>query len=764
VPKVVDSRNAATSEQLLAVALELAAHLIRNKQYPRDFVVNYISSLFGTWLLGHLIAFVPGAGKFIGFDAKVRNILTRFPSLDDDAQLLVLKETWPMLKKLTSLLPGPEVGSLQLTCQSPEVLDQFMTLFKDVLPAGHSFLQQYPNGCQLAGHSRLVKQCLTAMPFHDFNIGSTEALQFLSDPKLIEHLTLAYKLGKEKSLSRANKTILLETYSLLCQRVAKIKLFGVMHSSMSLSIGVKKITSIIGQMFVLLLQGNMAERIFGDVTLQLNKSVHKKMILTQVEELYNLSLPDLDRYADMLQKLEDDSIPWARYIDTALALVFPMFVMLWLYSPVLDVDGWSNWLATLMMPILFRLLSSTIRVLHSTLGKIRPTSFYLGQVDSWLEQALLLTEQNPLLKAKLQLTQINMTNDWDLIQYEITPIVRDRHEQESLSLMLFILQLFDQHHIDYTVVGRSDSQAKVSKVASVFVLASDLYTAFGSMLGSQGQNVLQFATQLQRYYQKLPYLKKAKTVLVNAKTTGYLGGFWENDLADNNLQFDLEFTEQIKLTSEILTLYNVYQHGTKYTLTIPASDEGVTTLENYLKPFIPAKLETDQSWPEIDDPRASSTSSKRSKGKKTRIAGADSTPPSRPATRVSSIRLSSWQAERLQVNSANRNVYMIDGTQHYRNPIYVTCTIQKERFSSPYTAERIYETVSIARYARPKDQAGLFAIDGALEVKILGSKGQGNVRCRAERFVECNTTGCRLYVVDTIIEDGHGIRTSRKKK
>ena len=781
MPTEVETRQQATAEQLSAMTRQLLKQLIRSKQAPMDFLGNYLFSLVLTKLVWCMLSQITlvrhlNDGR-AAYDANIKSIASY--SMNDQYQVMM------QYRKAFSYVP-----SLPEKCNDKRGFDILMHQFSNALPGGHAYHTQYPPEGIAKRSSVILNKYLTNYPLEDAEIAQPFK-NLLNSTKTRDMMRTAFKHEKSKIISIKGKAALLNAYNYLCKKVNIIELLGDMHAHSQLYDVVRAVGHMIVQTFFLLAQGNMPAKLLPSVSFPLQVSPEKRITLSTVDALNNLNENEMAQYYVALCKLKQHSISWDKIFNRVLGMLLPILTVLLLFTRSKNL---MYSLGSLFMPIIFSLISATKQQLFSLLGSLKPTQYYVNIAKDWLGSALLL---DSTLSEQVSLTKIDghdisanlsddglqnhalqddieLTFDWDQIQFEISPVnapSQDINPQSILAMMLVIIKMLERFNIDYIVVGK-----KSEEVAAVYVRVADVYDKFSSSIGRKGRSVQQCRELLEIEYKKMTRRLRVEGLLNSFKSDNLILAYWLFDCPGLNLKCVFNIPDGIKLSSDFIKDNDLgLDVGSYYVNLFGMNDDDVMNrLESIFQKInelrIAARAARAAEIARL--PRPSRTiHPMQSRGllshrqkKHLKAANPRPTISSEVSTRddVNTDAVPCWSVGEHQYSASDNNVYMIQGTQTYTNPLYVVGDISPYRFKSPYTALRVNDVIKTARYARPRDQAGLFAIGGALEVKVLGQHAQGDVRCRADRYYDASNSGSRLYVVNKIIEGSHGPRTQKK--
>ncbi len=455
------------------------------------------------------------------------------------------------------------------------------------------------------------------------------------------------------------------SYNFLCEKVGLIKFLVSLNLTKYALTCVNNLCRLIMCLFILLAQGNISEKMFGTLSLELQLTSTKKRSLENMTDLMSLNASDAELYLKALQALERESIPWQRYWDRAIAIVLPMIIMLFLFTDMDDLSG-AYWLGSFIMPIFFTLLKSTIRQLHHLAGSLKPTQYYVNAVESWLQTALLLSPATPVFNNVISLTKIEISHDWEQIQFEIVP--KDTQSGSILKIMLLIIKMLEHFKIDYIVVRK-----KHKTVAAIYVRAADAYASLASSIGGMGSSVQQFNTLLAMNYEKLQCRTSIeKNVLNPFRRNKTIMAYWWNETHDRTLECDIKFFEEISLDATFMSKNNIMVNQGIYTFKMLIGAHVFPQLEKILveiKEMISQPIMMSSSAPKATSAYSFSI---RKRVEPQAVAG-----PRGGASVAEKPKVidPTWSIGRHTHRASDENVHMIRGTEYYKNPIYVVGTI-----------------------------------------------------------------------------------------
>jgi hypothetical protein len=192
MPKKVNTNAEATHEQLLAVAMQLAGQLMRSKQYPRDFVVNYISSLLGTWLAGQVFSQIPKVGMLASTPGKLTSILSRINDMPTREQKIIAEGFESSFLGKIGFLDS----KISAECNTSIGFGTILAYFKNALPDGHAYLTRFPLDTILQGSSQNLKHYLNEFPIEDTRL-IVSLKKLLTTSEVRDVMTQVFKLGKK---------------------------------------------------------------------------------------------------------------------------------------------------------------------------------------------------------------------------------------------------------------------------------------------------------------------------------------------------------------------------------------------------------------------------------------------------------------------------------------------------------------------------------------------------------------------------------------
>tara|TARA_R110000868_G_scaffold84822_6_gene238955 strand:- start:26288 stop:28420 length:2133 start_codon:yes stop_codon:yes gene_type:complete len=442
-----------------------------------------------------------------------------------------------------------------------------------------------------------------------------------------------------------------------------------------------------------------------------------------------------------LSKYKDASTPWPKYLAIIFLCILPVVLIDTLRAFHVSEDGF-DWSGVLVV-LLAALFKQSMQFAHSKLLVERNLKSYSAATETVFKKMMSCDEFGELNQL-VKIEKIEMLPDWEQIQFCVSVRHPKLSSGASSSCLLFeLVELLESYGVHCLCLR---GQASVD---AVYVKVSDVYNTFCTYLGYESSKAKSFAKQAKLQYQRINVAHRLEgNILTPLKKRNWIVDYWRRLDAKQDLQYDIVVNDNEAL-KQFFKQCGVTVSGNELLLKVPTTSNAYEKLYEQYRLFRQQQLGTSQQLG-LKQTAVVNLKQRRS-GPKLPV----SSEPELPQPNVDPATIYTWPSGNDIYRSDSDNVYMIYNTKNNTHPIYVTHTLKQNDFNSDRTYQRVLEQIQNPRYARRQGQAGFFITQSQqqLEVKVLGSQGQGDVRCYADNFID--NDGAHLYVVNRVVLHAH---------
>lgn len=739
-PNTVTRLSQATKEQQERAVQMLLKKILEGKRAPIDLLVGGFSSWLLNCLLFQLLNVIPEFKLQTDINGKFKEILDLFEG-KGVVEIDKILQTDNLREAVLERLPK----KYKMEGVKGEKCFKFMKHYRDY---GHTI------GNKLnAKNLNLASIAEVKWFFSGAKVPKLDN-EYLFSTEITELMTRVVS-GKETVKQKA------DLYQKLCHHLKNLHAMSALEIEYKCEVGRKALVEGFTQSVIwCLLKIPMLKRyqlsaLYGpSVTV---KVAGKKVVLSEKHLETGLPPENFKLLHKELIKLERDSIPWRLYIDRALAMILPIYLLLTVYR--LISDQLNQAFLAMIAPAFFDLLGITIRYLYYLTMVRRQFAMYSHNAKYYLESALLKKDVD--FSGVFTVKPRHIVEDWQIVQLEIS-INKEALKTKYLNdkkLLFFLTEMFHRYQIDYTVL-------KTRGQISVFVFESEVYDRLGLMSYQfwQGCYHQQFSVEFRQLLNLYQWKYRINNELLDPlQAISAISHYWCDEPEQASLHYQIHIPFQIKSTlKKVLQRYSIPfqldENYSKLMLTITPAKEIYQQLCNFKEKF-EQEIKTSKKFESktLSQKITASTATAAASPKKRRPHRRNRTPTEVISQSPLSENSVGWRsAAGKRYSLANGNIYFMRRSEDYRNKIYVTHLLSPEDFDDPFIYERMRTQLEIGRFAAQRGQQGIFITDKqqCLTVKVLGTNGTGDLRMKAVGFLT-STTGAHLYVVNRV-EDHDG--------
>lgn len=458
----------------------------------------------------------------------------------------------------------------------------------------------------------------------------------------------------------------------------------------------------------------------------------KKLVVTGTR----LSKGDLEQLKTALQTLQQESIPWRKYLERALLMALPFMAVLMLVDFFTDKESKYDSVTSLFFPALITLITSFIRSIHRMARINASLPYYISTTETWLKKAINHQQSHQVFSIdKLKLPALK--DDWNEARFVLT--FKEGLTKTQKKTPIILQDLFAEYNIRYDTFYQQGKSVECMQVS-----ASDLYYLFSSRLGYEAATTEKFRN---KFCQQIMIAEKTaalESILMHLKKNNHISAFYlDNSTASYN-----DYTVISGVNEFDVQVLQQYQQKKidKVRQVIRINFTEIETFHKQSFRFRPVLIA--RTRPEAAAPQVSPKSANQ-KLKRRHQSGTDAAAAPETAAPLYNY---SWNVNERPFTANDENVAMILSTMTQAHPSYVTYTFQEQDFNSLRAYDAAVEKLKYPRFAPKQKVQGLWLDGDTMTLKILGRNGKGDIRCRAERV---QSGGAWLYVFNNVNSHDH---------